>query len=430
MSNISKKMGFYSVMSLVIGSQIGSGILALPSEMAKFGSISLAGLAVSGCGSLLLALVFAKLARNIPNASGPHAFVEKAFGKMGAFFTGWTYWVISWVSSIAVIASTISYLSPLIGEHSIMIDLALQVLLVTAVTYINIRGVSSAGVVEGFLVLLKIIPLLIIPIAGLFFINFDHFTIHAQGHGEILNHLNHSSSYTLWLFIGLECATNSAHSVENPEKTIPKAVVIGTIIVTLIYLLNSFSIMGILPKEVLTNSKAPYAEAAKLIFGNGWDNVLAITAAIICVGTLNAWVLTSGQVAYSAAKDGLFPKIFAKSNKNNAPYVSLLFSLFGTIPLLFFTLNKDLMTQFNFIIDVSIAAFLLIYGICVLAFLTLLRKNLIPQSAGNYLAGIAALAFCMWCLCLAPIKLLILCTIFTLSGLPVYLYHNKKYNPS
>src|SRR5437762_1276265 len=98
-----KKMGFWSIFAIVIASQIGSVIFMLPASLAPYGYFALIGWLVSACGALALALVFASLCMWYPETGGPHVYVHKAFGARAAFFTGWTYWVISWVSSTAVV---------------------------------------------------------------------------------------------------------------------------------------------------------------------------------------------------------------------------------------------------------------------------------------------------------------------------------------
>ena len=107
------KIGFWAVFALVTGSQIGSGILMLPVSLAPYGMYSLIGWGVSGLGAILLALVFANLCSRYPRTGGPHAYVQEAFGNVAGFFTGWTYWLISWVSTPIVLTASVGYLSPL-----------------------------------------------------------------------------------------------------------------------------------------------------------------------------------------------------------------------------------------------------------------------------------------------------------------------------
>ncbi|MBM3198434.1 MAG: amino acid permease, partial [Chlamydiae bacterium] len=135
---MSKKLSFRSVVALVIGSQIGSGVFLLPSSLAMLGPVSLFAWLISGAGAILLALVFAKLSMRFTQAGGPHVYVEKAFGRKPAFFTAWTYWLVSWVSSIAVIVAAVGYLAPLIGITNPFLLLLFKMAIFSFVTLVNI----------------------------------------------------------------------------------------------------------------------------------------------------------------------------------------------------------------------------------------------------------------------------------------------------
>jgi basic amino acid/polyamine antiporter, APA family len=427
---MSKKLHFRSVVALVIGSQIGSGIFLLPTSLAPFGAISLFGWLTSGCGAILLALVFGQLSMRISKGGGPHVYIEQAFGRRAAFFTAWTYWLISWASSIAVIVAAIGYLSSLVNISGPILTLALEIAIVTGITAINIRSASLAGSCEVFLTFLKCAPLILIPIAGFFFIKTEHFTF-PQG-PSFFSSLNTSSLLTFWGFIGLETATTAAGIIEKPTQTIPRAIIVGTLIVAAIYFLNSFAVMGVLPSSVLMNSQAPYVDAAKVMFGGSWHCMIALAAFISCIGTLNAWVLTSGQIAAEASKEGLFPSFFAKSNKSGSPYISLLIALVCTQILLFLTLTPNILQQLNTIIDLSVSIFLFIYLACGFAFLKMLFQKQITSERPKLYAMIALLAclFCIWVLAFTSWKNLLLCSLFVISGLPIYLWQRKKLSKS
>jgi APA family basic amino acid/polyamine antiporter len=427
MSQNTKKIGFWSVFALVTGSQIGSGVFMLPTKLAPYGLYALGGWVIAGCGAIALSLVFAKLCSLVPKTGGPHAYIQEAFGNTPAFFTGWTYWVISWVSTTAVVTAIVSNLTPLIGQHSPMTYLVLQIAILVCVTGLNFRGVSAAGSVEFFLTVIKIIPLMIIPFAALFYFKSSNFMLDASvaslGTSGLLSGVTISA---FWGFVGLESGTTPAGSVENPTKTIPQAIVAGTASVALLYMINSLGIMGIVPGSQLMTSVAPYADAVKALIGGSWYVVITSIAAIICVGTLNAWMLTSGQIALGLAQDGFMPAWFGKKNSFDAPYVGLLLSFIGIVPLLCLTAGGGLAAQIAIIIDISVTAFLFVYAICCLAFFKILWER--STFKNNLLAlvyGLLALLFCGWFIAAQPVETLLYASLFTLSGLPVYWYMQR-----
>lgn len=419
---MSRKIGFWSVFAIVTGSQIGSGIFMLPASLAPFGIYSLAGWVLSGFGAVMLALVFAKLCAKFPRTGGPHAYVQEAFGSSAAFFTGWTYWVISWVSTTAVITAAIGYLTPLIGECPQYIHLTMEIALLLIITVVNFKGVKAAGTVEFFLTALKVVPLLIVPLIALAYFSPQNFTSSIAAEQMSLSQiLKEVTMLTLWGFIGLETATTPAGSIENPAKTIPRAVILGTLAVAILYFINSVGIMGAMPGKMLMTSKAPYADTVHFLFGGSWHLLISFIAAIVCIGTLNAWMLTSGQIALGLAQDGFMPEKFARKNRHGAPVWALLISCIGIIPLLFLTLNESLAQQINTIIDFSVTAFLFIYAISSLALLKLLWEQK-RTKVWPWLYGIIALTFCLLVISATPLKTLMVSGMFVLSGLPIYLF--------
>lgn len=423
---MSQKIGFWAVFALVAGSQIGSGVFMQPASLAPFGIYSLFGWLISGGGAIALALVFAWLCSRYPKTGGPCVYVQEAFGSVAGFFTGWTYWVISWVSTTVLFVASIGYLSPLLGHPSAQMRLLLELGLLFFLTWLNLRGVVAAGRAEFVLSLLKVIPLVIMPAAAFFF--FDSNNFHIDTTKVIANDLSGTLSsvalLTLWGFIGLESATTAAGAVKDPSKTIPRAIFLGTLCVAILYFFNSFAIMGLLPGSDLATSKAPYADAAQAVFGGSWHLVVSAIAAIVCVGTANAWTLSAGQAALGLAQDGLLPASFARTNKNGAPIVGLLTSCIGIVPILILTANENLVTQINMIIDFSVTAFLFVYLACVLSFFKLVRKS--PTHAGLYIgAGLVGAAFCLWVLAETPWHIIAVASLFSVSGIPILFYNRK-----
>ena len=429
MTHATKKIGFWAVFSLVTGSQIGSGVFLLPARLSPYGLLSLCGPLIAGLGAIALSLVFAKLCSWFPKTGGPHVYIQEGFGSTAAFFTGWTYWVISWVSTTVVITASIAYLAPLLGVVSPVTLLVLQIILLLLVTALNFRGVSVAGHVEFFLTALKFIPLFIIPLIALWFFKSSNFVCSpAVADLSLVESISKVAVIAFWGFIGLESATTPASSVENPSKTIPLAVVAGTTTVALLYIFNSLSIMGVVSGVQLANSATPYADAVQYVFGGNWHLVISLIASIVCMGTLNAWMLTSGQIALGLTQDGLMPVVFGKKNKYDAPYFGLAISCLGIIPLLILMADKSLTSQISSIIDVTVASFSLVYAFCSVAFLKIVisKRKELKGIAFPLVYGIFALLFCVWGLWQTSCMELGIATLFTLSGLPLYFFADLR----
>jgi len=416
----SNKIGFWPLFALVTGSQIGSGVFMLPSILAPYGPYAIAGWILSGLGAIALAMVFAQLCQEYPETGGPHVYVEKAFGRSAGFFTGWTYWVISWISTTVVFAACVGYLSPLLGTNNPLILVGIQIMLLLSTTALNLRPAGTVGKAESLLTSLKFIPLLAIPALILYRFSFNNIVLsHTIAALPTSTILSQTTLLTLWGFIGLESATAPAGLVKNPGRTIPLAIIIGTASVAALYLFNSISIMGALPSALLSTSAAPYAEAVQAVFGGSWHLIISLISALVCLSTVNAWTLTSGQIALGLAEANLLPAFFKKKNRHGAPYWPLIISCIGTIPLLILLSSKSLAHQVSTIIDFSVTSFLFVYLACCAAFIQLLITKK-AKKWSSWLAVLIASFFCLWILCSIPGQMLLKAIWFTLSGVPMY----------
>jgi APA family basic amino acid/polyamine antiporter len=423
---MSNKIGFWSVFAIVTGSQIGSSVFMSPISLAPYGFYGVMGYVISSFAAISLCFVFSHLCSKFPKTGGPHVYVKNILGDDIAFFTGWTYWVISWVSTTTVILAIVGYLSPFFGEnHDKLFYVFVEIGILSLIVLLNLRGLKVAGAAEFVLSVIKFIPLLIVPFFAFDHFNSDNFIVHHEivlkPMSEILGKV---TLLTLFGFIGLEAATAPAESVKNPTKTIPKAIIIGTLFVSFLYILNCLAIMGMVDGKTLAHSKAPYVDVAKVLFGGNWHLIISVLSAIICIGTLNAWILTSGQIALGLARDGFMPSFFNKQNRNEAPQVAILISSIGIVPLLVLTANENLANQVTDLIEISVISFLFVYLLCTISFL----KDQVTSGINIYLSsiGIIALSFCSWIIYETSNNTLLISSLFTLSGLPLYLLWYKR----
>lgn len=418
-----KKIGFWSVFAIVTGSQIGSGVFILPTTLAPFGKWAIYGWILSGIGAISLCFVFAALCTKFPKTGGPHVYIKHAFGGKVAFFMGWTYWVISWVSTTAVVVATVGYLSMALPIGSgIERHLLFELLLLTLIVLLNLKGVSTAGHVEFFLAVVKFIPLFLLPMIALFFFQKENFQIDPKMTLSSSKMLGQATLLTLWGFIGLETGTTPAGEVHHPARTIPRAIIAGTICVSLFYLINCLGIMGVIPGSELANSTAPYVDATSRLFQHHWGLIIAFIASIVCLANLNAWLLTSGQIALGLSLDHLLPQFFSIRNKWRAPIWSIIISGSGMACLLILTAHKGLAQQIKAIVDVSVVAFLFVYIFCCLSY----GKLLVKKWAFSHLIAILALIFCIFVLTQTPLKTLFSALSFTISGIIPYFFWYRK----
>jgi basic amino acid/polyamine antiporter, APA family len=315
------RLGFWMVVSLVIGNMIGSGVFLLPASLAAFKGLGIAAWLVTAGGAACLALVFAHLARSNPAAGGLYAYTRGAFGDLPAFLVAWGYWISSWTATAALAIAGVGYLDPFIPSivRAPAAAGALAIGMVWLFTLVNSIGIRAAGRVQVATTALKVLPLALIGIGGLFFFDAGAFEVPTTGPREAAAGLSAAATLTLWAFLGLESATIPAGSIENPARTIPRATVIGTLIAGGIYIVSTVGVMSLVPAEALATTTAPFADAARTLAGDTAARLVAAGAAVSCFGALNGWVLIVGQLPMAVARDGLFPSIFRAPRRRARP---------------------------------------------------------------------------------------------------------------
>ena len=406
--------------ALVMGNMIGSGIFLLPASLAPYGSVSLAGWAVSAGGAMMLALVFARLARMNPAAGGPYAYTREAFGDLPAFLVAWGYWISMWTSLGALATAFVGYLDPFIP--TIVRQPPLAALLALAVLWlmigINIIGVRTAAWVQATTTVLKVLPLAAVGLAGLVFFDASNLTAPA-GMVEGVQAIPAVVTLTLWAFLGLESATVPAENIQEPDRTIPRATVTGTALAAIVYVVSSIGVMGVLSPAALERSTAPFADAARAMGGETAAAVIALGAAISCFGCLNGWALLVGQLPVAVARDGLFPGLFARMTSRGTPAAGMIVAGVLTTALIAMNYTRGLVELFTFMILLSTLNTLIPYVFSSLAVFVLRPRR---EALGRAMASVAAIAFVysFWAIAGAGKDTVYYGFLLLVSGLPVY----------
>ncbi len=423
-----KKLGLWMAMALVVGNMIGSGVFFLPSSLAAYGGISILGWIFSAAGAFFLALVFSKLSKLIPDISGgPYVYTRAGFGEFAAFLVAWGYWISIWCTNAGIAVALVSYLSvfvPVLAtDHLISVLVGLGV--IWLLTWVNTRGVREAGRMQLITTILKITPLIIIAVGGLFYLDPANFVPFNLSGESGFSAVTATATLTLFAFLGLECATIPAGDVAEPEKTIPKATMWGTAITILVYILGTVAVMGIIPPQELQTSNAPFADAAAKIWGNGARQLIAAGVIISTFGALNGWILIQGQIPMAAAKDRLFPGIFKKENRRGMPGIGIVISSILVSVLMVMNFTKGLAAAFKFIILLSTLTVLVPYLFSAAAFsLFSFRDKKLPKRSLviNTVIGLIAFGYSLWAVAGSGEEIVYWGFILLMAGIPFYVW--------
>jgi APA family basic amino acid/polyamine antiporter len=273
----------------VVGNMIGSGIYLLPASLAAYGGISIFGWLFTTAGAVLLALVFAHLARTAPRAGGLYAYAKFGFGDFAGFLVAWGYWISIWCGNAAIATGFAGYLGVFIAPISSNPLLAGIVAAgaIWLLSWVNALGVRHAAIMQLVTTVLKLAPLVAIGTFGLFFFKIENFVPFNPSGRPAIPAITAAAALTLWAFLGLESATIPADEVIDPVRTIPKATILGTLAAAVVYLLGTVAVMGVIPPAALARSTAPFADAASSMWGVWAADAVAAGAAIACFGALN-----------------------------------------------------------------------------------------------------------------------------------------------
>lgn len=320
-----RKLGLVALTALVVGNMVGSGVFALPALLAPFGATSVLAWVVSALGSMCFGLVIARLARRDPAVGGPYAYTRDAFGEFPAFLVGWGYWISCWCAQAAIAVAMVGYLGELVpAARETPLTFVLGAILLLAA--VNIAGVREAGFVQVATTVLKLLPLLAIALLGFGRFERAHFEPFNPTGGGLAAAVMGGLAQTLWAFQGFESASIAAGDARDPRRDIPRATVIGIALATVFYVASTLAVMGLVPPGELARSNAPFADAARTLWGEGAGKLVAAGAAISCFGALNGWTLVAGRMPLAIARDGLFPRFFGRVSRAGIPVVGLVLS--------------------------------------------------------------------------------------------------------
>lgn len=377
-----RRIGVFSLAANAINLTVGSGIFVLPAIVAA--SVGAAGvLAYVSCGVLitLIMLCFAEVGSKVTSSGGAYAYVEKAFGPFAGFLTNSLFWFGYAMMADAAIANalmdTLRVPFPILSNF--YYKAILLVFLFSFFAWINIRGVKQGSRLVEINTLAKLIPLFILILVGIFFIQPENLqwqsTPSIQSIGDI--------SLTLFFaFLGIEAALSVSGEIKNPTKTVPRGVLIGLLGVVGIYLLLQTVAQGVLGANLATEKDAPLAAVAQRLFGNWGATLIIVGAAVSMFGTVSGDILASPRLIYAAAEDGLLPRFFARIHpRYTTPYVAIL--TYAVLGLLF-----ALSGGFQQLAILSSAATLIIYLAVVAATIKLRYTLKAPEGSFKIPGGI------------------------------------------
>ncbi len=372
MKELNKKLTLYGLTMIAIGSCIGSGIFVTPSEIVKavphHGYILLVW-AIGGLIALTGALTFAELGGLFPKAGGVYVFLKEAYGDMVGFLYGWVILLVINTGALAALsmafAEYMTYFFPL-GEIGKML---LAAGCIIALTMINVTGIDKSQAFANIFTGLKLLAIAgIVAVAIYYFDNHEEtfalsLTTNTPEHIETA--LLTALIGVLWSFGGWHHASYIAGETINAKRNVPLAMILGTLVVTITYLLINMAYMNLLTLDQIQGSNKVAGDAIGSVFASG-GQMVAIAIAISIFGTIGIYTMTAPRIYFAMATDGLFFEGLSKLHpKYKTPAAAMILqAIWAVILLLFWGSFHNLITYVTFM-DI---VFMTLAGISVFIF--------------------------------------------------------------
>lgn len=417
-----RELGLFDSVMIVVGTMIGSGIFIVPAEMSRLLGSSgwlLVAWLVTGVLTITAAMCYGELASMIPEAGGMYVYLREAFSSLWSFLYGWTLFTVIQTGTIAAVAVAFARFAgiffPTVAEQRYIIEpihlssgyaisLSTTQLVAIAViillTWTNSLGVKYGKIVQNVFTVAKTGALAILIVAGITVglnsaalqRNFSHLWLQTDVI-SIAHGLTATSVYGLIVAIciaqsGSLFAADSWHDitfaageVRDPQRTLPRSLIIGVVLSVALYLLANISYLSTLPLAQIQQAPSDRVATASLeVIAPGWGSVLMAGAIMISTfGCVNSLVLAGPRVYYAMAQNGMFLKSAAKLNRAAVPATSLwiqgLWASLLVLPRTFDVSSGSYGNLYSNLLDYVISAALIFYILTIAAVIQLRRKR-------------------------------------------------------
>jgi arginine:ornithine antiporter/lysine permease len=437
-----EKLGLSLLIALVVGSIIGSGIFALPQNMAVgagAGAIVI-GWLITGVGMLMLAFVYQMLAIRKPELdNGIYAYARALSGEYVGFNAAWGYWISAWIGNVGYLVvafGALGYFFPMFGEGNTPAAIIGASIVLWVVHALVLRGIQGATVLNAVVTVAKIVPLVLFIVVLATAFRIDTFKLDFWGDfelGSVLTQVKSTMLVTVWVFIGIEGATVYSARAKN-RAAVGRATVIGFLIC--LALLSSVSLLslGVMSQPELAQLKNPSMAAVLEKAVGHWGALVIYIGLMVSVGGgFLAWTLLAAESLFTPAKGGVMPAALTRLNSNGVP-ANALWLTNGMVQL-FLILTLVSKASYLALISLSTAMILVpylfsaVYGVKVAWSQEKRAQAAIKNIAQcDYIKPVAVIAalYCLWLLYAAGVKYLLLSALLYAPGALVYFWAKRQ----
>lgn len=326
-----RSIGLFSGTMMVVGGIIGSGIFlnpAIVAERVRSAELTLLVWVLGGGIALIGALVFAELGARRPVAGGGYVYLRDAYGKLPAFLYAWTLLLVIATGAIAAVAVTFASYTAALLDLGPAARLPLAVAAIMVLSAVNYVGVLPGAITQNVFTVLKLTALAVLIVAGLTLTptSAPSEVLPALPQRELVLAVGAALVPVLFAFGGWQQTNFIAEELIDPERNLPRALVLGVSVVVAVYLLANIAYLRTLGVSGLAHSGAPAADAFSAVLGTKGRGLISAGIAISTFGFLNLVILVSPRVYQAMARDGLFfPTLARLHPRYQTPSAAILF---------------------------------------------------------------------------------------------------------
>lgn len=331
-------MGLFRLTMMVITSTICAGIFSLMGDLAAGGAHTAAviiGWSICFVGVFCLMKAFQGLSQLRPDLTGGiYAYAAAGFGDYVGFNSAYGYWISGCLSNVSfaiMFFGALGYFFPVFGNGNNLLSVICASVVIWVLAYVVTRGVKEAAGINIVVTIAKVVPLALFVVSilmlnkfnpNIFFTNF----MGEPGGANLTDQIISTTISLVWIFTGIETAVViSGHA--KFVKDVGRATSLGFISVFVLYFLISLLSMGIVPREEMAHLATPsMAGVLEIAIGPIGAAIVNLGVCLSLAGALLGYVIICAETPFEAAKRQTFPKCFARTNKNNAPVVTILVS--------------------------------------------------------------------------------------------------------
>jgi APA family basic amino acid/polyamine antiporter len=308
-ATFARRLTLFDLVLVATGASIGSGIFRTPSQVASAvpaPAWMLFAWALGGAATLAGALTFAELGATMPRAGGQYVWLSEAYGDLVGFLYGWAYFLVVVTGAMAalaiVFAEYVGFFVPMDATGRTLLAVGALI----ALAGINVVGVRAAALVGDALTLMKLGALAVIVVLAFVFGGAGGGTSWRAGPAPTGSALGAAMIGVLWSYGGWQHGSFAAGEAKRPARDVPLGMILGTVIVTLAYVLANVAYLRLLPMTTLTSSAHVASDAAQAAIGRAGGALVAAAIAASALGTAGIFTMTTPRVYWAMAERGLF----------------------------------------------------------------------------------------------------------------------------